>query len=68
MEKISEQIIEIINGTEKKFKGSSNFEELRKASEIYNEMLKMGIIKKRGYNLLSIDQTNIKHPTFNTHQ
>ncbi|HBI23388.1 MAG TPA: hypothetical protein DDX84_04110 [Nitrospiraceae bacterium] len=68
MEKISEQIIKIIGDTEKDFEGKSNYEELRKASESYNEMVKMGLIKKRGYNLLSIDQTNIKQPTFNSQQ
>ena len=68
MEKISEQIIKIISVTEKDFEGEINYEELRKASESYNEMVKMGVIKKRGYNLLSIDQTNIKQPTFNSHQ
>ena len=68
MEKISEQIIKIISDTEKNFEGEINYEELRKASENYNEMVKMGVIKKRGYNLLSIDQTNIKQPTFNSQQ
>jgi len=68
MEKISEQIIKIISDTEKNFEGEINYEELRKASESYNEMVKMGVIKKRGYNLLSIDQTNIKQPTFNSQQ
>ena len=68
MEKISEQIIKIISDTEKNFEGEINYEELRKASESYNEMVKMGVIKKRGYNLISIDQTNIKQPTFNSQQ
>ena len=68
MEKISEQIIKIISDAEKNFKGEVAYEELRKASESYNEMVKMGVIKKRGYNLLSIDQTNIKQPTFNSQQ
>ena len=68
MEKISEQIIKIIGDTEKDLEGKSNYEELRKASESYNEMVKMGLIKKRGYNLISIDQTNIKQPTFNSQQ
>jgi len=68
MEKISEQIIKIISDTEKNFEGEINYEELRKASESYNEMVKMGLIKKRGYNLISIDQTNIKQPTFNSQQ
>ncbi len=68
MGKISEQIIKIISDTEKDFEGKINYEELRKASESYNEMVKMGVIKKRGYNLLSIDQTNIKQPTFNSQQ
>ena len=68
MEKISEQIIKIISDTEKNFEGEINYEELRKASESYNEMVKMGVIKKRGYNLLSLDQTNIKQPTFNSQQ
>ena len=68
MEKISEQIIKIISDTEKNFEGEINYEELRKASESYNEMVKMGVIKKRGYNLLSIDQTNINQPTFNSQQ
>ena len=66
MEKICEQLIKIISDTEKNLKGEFNYEELRKAAESYNEMVKMGIIKKRGYNLLSIDQTNIKNPTFNS--
>ena len=68
MEKISEQIIKIISDTEKNFEGEINYEELRKAFESYNEMVKMGVIKKRGYNLLSIDQTNINQPTFNSQQ
>ena len=68
MEKISEQIIKIISDTEKNFESEINYEELRKASESYNEMVKMGLIKKRGYNLISIDQTNIKQPTFNSQQ
>ena len=66
MEKIDKQISKIIDDTEKDFKGETNYEELREASESYNEMVRMGIIKKRGYNLLSIDQTNIKQPTFNS--
>lgn len=68
MEKISEQINKIIIDAEKNFESKINYEELRKASESYNEMVKMGVIKKRGYNLLSIDQTNIKQPTFNSQQ
>lgn len=68
MEKISEQIIKIISDAEKNFKGEAAYEELRKASENYNEMVKMGVIKKRGYNLLSIDQTNINQLTFNSQQ
>ncbi|MBM4055488.1 MAG: hypothetical protein FJ264_12670 [Planctomycetes bacterium] len=66
MEKIDKQIIKIIDDTEKDFKGETNYEDLREASEIYKEMIKLGIIKKRGYSLLSIDQTNIKQPTFNS--
>lgn len=66
MEKIDKQIIKIIDDTEKDFKGETNYEELREASEIYNEMIKLGIIKKRGYNLFSIDQTDIKQLTFNS--
>jgi hypothetical protein len=66
MEKISKQIIKIIDDTEKDFKGETNYEELREASERYNEMIKLGIIKKRGYNLLSIDHANIKQPTCNS--
>ena len=66
MEKISEQIIKLIGDSEKDFEGETNYEELREASERYNEMVKLGIIKKRGYSLLSIDQANIKQPTFNS--
>lgn len=65
MEKISEQIIKIISNTERNFEGEANYEELKKAAESYNEMIKMGIIKKRGYNLLSIDQVN-KQPAYNS--
>lgn len=68
MEKISEQINKIIIDAEKNFEGEIDYEELRKASESYNEMVKMGVIKKRGYNLLSIDQTTINQPTFNSQQ
>lgn len=66
MEKITEQVIRIIGNTEKGFEGENNYEELKEASERYNEMIKLGIFKKKGYNLLSIDQTNIKQPAFNS--
>lgn len=46
--------------------GEINYEELRAAADSYNEMVKLGIIKKRGYSLLSIDQANIKQPAFNS--
>lgn len=67
MKKIIEQITKIISNTEDDFKGDSNYEELKDASEKYNEMVRLGIIKKKGYNLLSIDQTNIKQPSFNSY-
>ncbi len=66
MEKISEQIIKLIGDAEKDFAGEINYEELRAAVDSYNEMVKLGITKKRGYSLLSIDQANIKQPAFNS--
>lgn len=66
MEKISEQIIKLIGDAEKDFAGEINYEELRAAADSYNEMVKLGITKKRGYSLLSIDQANIKQPAFNS--
>lgn len=66
MEKLSEQITKVADDFEKEFAGDINYEELRAASENYNEMVKLGILKKRGYSLLSIDQTNIKQPAFNS--
>ncbi len=67
MKKITEQVIKIIDDTENDFEDESNYKELMEASEKYNKMVKLGIVKKRGYNLLSIDQTDIKQPTFNSH-
>lgn len=66
MEKISEQITKLIGDSEKDFAGEINYEELRAAADSFNEMVKLGIIKKRGYSLLSIDQANIKQPVFNS--
>lgn len=66
MEKISEELSKLIDETEKDFEGDNNYKELKDAVDKYNDMLKQGIIKKRGYNLLSIDQANIKHPIFNS--
>jgi hypothetical protein len=66
MEKIDEQVSKIITDDEEKFKDEKHYEELKEALIIYNEMLKSGIIKKRGYNLISIDQINIKQPVFNS--
>ncbi|OGV98015.1 MAG: hypothetical protein A2Z59_06190 [Nitrospinae bacterium RIFCSPLOWO2_02_39_17] len=66
METLSEQITKLASDFEKEFEGEINYEELRAAAESYNEMVKLGIIKKRGYSLLSIDQTNIRQPAFNS--
>lgn len=66
MEKISEQITKLVGDFEKEFEGEINYEELRAAADSFNEMVKLGILKKRGYNLLSIDQTNIRQPAFNS--
>lgn len=65
MELISEQIVKLICDAENDFAGEINYEELKEASDSYNEMVKLGIVKKRGYSLLSIDQANIKQPSFN---
>ena len=66
METLSEQITKLASDFEKELEGEINYEELRAAAESYNEMVKLGIIKKRGYSLLSIDQTNIRQPAFNS--
>jgi hypothetical protein len=66
MNNITENITEVIETNKDKFEATKNFRELEKALEEYNEMLKLGIIKKRGYNLISIGQTDINQPSFNT--
>ncbi len=65
MEKISEQIAKLVEDSERNFENDTSYEELREASEYFDEMVKQGIVKKRGYNLLSIDQNNIIQPSFN---
>ncbi len=66
MENISEKLSKILDDTENEFVGDNNYKELKDAVDKYNDMLRQGIVKKRGYNLLSIDQANIKHPLFNS--
>ncbi len=65
MEKLSDQIKQISFDFEKGLEGDSNYEELKSASENYKEMVKEGIIKERGYTLLSIEQTDVIQPLFN---
>ena len=66
MKKIAKQLTGVIKKTERTFENDSNYNELKEAVEQYNELIKLGVIKKRGYGLMSIDQTDIKQPTFNS--
>jgi hypothetical protein len=66
MERIVDQISRVIDNTINDFEGDTNYNDLKEASDNYNELARLGIIKKKGYSLLSIDRTNIKQPTFNS--
>ncbi|MGR3220049.1 MAG: hypothetical protein ACUZ8H_09575 [Candidatus Anammoxibacter sp.] len=64
MKSIKDKVIDTVNDNVAFFEKNDNYQDLKDALEKYNEMLSSGITKKRGYNLLSVDQSNINQPSF----
>jgi hypothetical protein len=57
---ISSKLSEVINSNDKKF-DTDSFKSLSTANEKYNNLLKTGTIKKRGYTLRGIEDTHLLH-------
>ncbi len=66
MEKISDDVQKIVNSKEDFYKMSNDFENLEKANEIFNALVKKGIISPRGYNIMSIEDRVTCTCEFNT--
>lgn len=49
-----------VKQTEKRFKDKSKIEEFENSQTLFNSLLKIGVVEKRGNNLLSISDSYIK--------
>lgn len=64
---IEEVIIEVINESRKNFEGSELVLKYDEALKKFDDLVKKGLVKKRGNNLISIsDEAYAKPPVFNS--
>ena len=64
--KIEISLLESLSFAEDMFKNDSTLEQFEKTGKEFDELVKRGIAKKRGYNLLSIsDKAYMRKVTFN---
>lgn len=66
MGRIADNLADTIADYEKEFEKEPNYHDLNEAVIEYHEMLRLAIVKEKGYNLIRIDQTDIKPPSFNS--
>lgn len=51
---------------EEKFEGDNTVKQFEKASKEFEKLVELGIAKKRGYNLMTIDKAHLQSVGFNT--
>ena len=63
---IDKKVSEVIVKMDKQFQSDKAFKSIEQANILYEEMVKMGLIKRKGYNLASIVEIHLNTPAFNT--
>ena len=62
---IDKKVSEVIVKMDEQFQSDKAFKSIEQANILYEEMVKMGLIKKKGYNLASIVDIHLNTPVFN---
>lgn len=62
---IDKKVSEVIVKMDEQFQSDKAFKSIEQANILYEKMVKMGLIKKKGYNLASIVDIHLNTPVFN---
>lgn len=63
---ITDKLKETLKEQSEKLKDDKKVKEFEEASEEFDKLVESGIISKRGYTLLSIDEAHLRRSSFNT--
>ena len=63
---IDKKVSEVIVKMDKQFQSDKAFKSIEQANILYEEMVKMGLIKSTGYHLASLVDIHLNTPAFNT--
>ena len=63
---IDKKVSEVIVKMDKQFQSDKAFKSIEQANILYEEMVKMGLIRREGYNLACIVDIHMNTPAFNT--
>ncbi len=62
---IENKLLEAINIGMTQFEGNSQIEAFEEASREFENLVKKGLVEKRGYNLMTITETHLHTTAFN---
>lgn len=62
---IEKNVISTVRTETEKFKNDSKIKEFEKASAEFKSLIEKGLVKERGYNLLSVENAHLKGANFN---
>lgn len=66
MQSIDKRLIKIVDSESKKFKNDLKANDYVKADKEFEELVKKGVAKKRGYNLMSVEDFPSKSYSINS--
>lgn len=66
VQSIEKEINSVIEASIKNFEGNELLVQYEDASKKFEDLVKKGLVKKRGYNLLSITESHLHRSRFNS--
>jgi ribosomal protein S20 len=65
--KITNDLKKIIEREERKFKNDDTMNSFKEASKEFDKLVEEGIVKRRGYNLITIEEKHLRQYSINSY-